>query len=138
MSGWGYATAHKEMMARRLSLRKWEQTAAELHGRVDREGGRRLARQLQRGTLGWMSLALGIAVAVTLVFFLGRWRGRVELLGDVPMKTQIVVSGRLDDGGNMRVAVTFTARTAVGLTITGEKDMLVPREDWLAAFPRGP
>jgi hypothetical protein len=33
MSGWGYAPAYKEMVARRLSLRKWQQTAAELHGR---------------------------------------------------------------------------------------------------------
>ena len=33
MSGWSYAPAYKEMVARRLSLRKWEQTAAELHGR---------------------------------------------------------------------------------------------------------
>ena len=32
MSGWGHAPAYKEMVARRLSLRKWEQTAAELHG----------------------------------------------------------------------------------------------------------
>jgi hypothetical protein len=32
MSGWGYAPAYKEMVARRLSVRKWEQTAAELHG----------------------------------------------------------------------------------------------------------
>lgn len=32
MSGWGYAPAHKEMVARRLSVRKWEQTSAELHG----------------------------------------------------------------------------------------------------------
>ena len=32
MSGWGRAPAYKEMVARRLSLRKWEQTAAELHG----------------------------------------------------------------------------------------------------------
>jgi hypothetical protein len=32
MSGWAYAPAYKEMVARRLSLRKWEQTAAELHG----------------------------------------------------------------------------------------------------------
>ena len=33
MSGWAYAPAYKEMVARRHSLRKWEQTAAELHGR---------------------------------------------------------------------------------------------------------
>jgi len=33
MSGWGYAPAYKEMTARRLAVRKWEQTAAELHGR---------------------------------------------------------------------------------------------------------
>ena len=32
MSGWGYAPAYKELVARRLSLRNWEQTAAELHG----------------------------------------------------------------------------------------------------------
>jgi hypothetical protein len=32
MSGWAYAPAYKEMVARRLSLRKWQQTAAELHG----------------------------------------------------------------------------------------------------------
>jgi hypothetical protein len=32
MSGWAYAPAYKEMVARRLSLRKWETTAAELHG----------------------------------------------------------------------------------------------------------
>jgi hypothetical protein len=34
MSGWGHAPAYKEMVARRHSLRKWEQTAAELHGRA--------------------------------------------------------------------------------------------------------
>ena len=32
MSGWAHAPAYKQMVARRLSLRKWEQTAAELHG----------------------------------------------------------------------------------------------------------
>jgi hypothetical protein len=32
MSGWALAPAYKQMIARRLSLRKWEETAAELHG----------------------------------------------------------------------------------------------------------
>jgi hypothetical protein len=32
MSGWAYAPAYKEMVARRLCVRKWEQTATELHG----------------------------------------------------------------------------------------------------------
>jgi hypothetical protein len=32
MSGWAYAPAYKEMVARQLSLRKWEQTVAALHG----------------------------------------------------------------------------------------------------------
>jgi hypothetical protein len=32
MSGWAHAPAYKEMVARRFSLRKWETTAAELHG----------------------------------------------------------------------------------------------------------
>jgi len=33
MSGWSHAPAYKEMVARRLSIRKWDETAAELHGR---------------------------------------------------------------------------------------------------------
>lgn len=32
MSGWALAPAYKQMIARRLSLRKWEETSAELHG----------------------------------------------------------------------------------------------------------
>lgn len=32
MSGWAHASGYKEMTARRLAVRKWEQTAAELHG----------------------------------------------------------------------------------------------------------
>src|SRR5262245_40859003 len=32
MSGWALAPAYKQMVARRLSLRKWEATAAELYG----------------------------------------------------------------------------------------------------------
>src|SRR5262245_49172410 len=32
MSGWAHAPAYKELVARRLSLRRWERMAAELHG----------------------------------------------------------------------------------------------------------
>ncbi len=32
ISGWSYAPAYKQMLARRLSVHKWEQTAAELYG----------------------------------------------------------------------------------------------------------
>lgn len=85
-------------------------------------------------TLGVVLAVLGVVVAVSLVFVLGRWRGRAELLGDVPMRTQMRVLGRFDETGNMRVVVAFTAR-AGALVITGEKDMMVSREDWLAAFP---
>ena len=85
-----------------------------------------------------MLVALGIAVAVSLIFLLGRWRGRADLLGDVPMKTRIAVDGELDAQGNMRVTVRFKARiVAAGVTIDGEQDMMVTRADWLTVFPRG-
>jgi hypothetical protein len=32
MSGWTHPPAYKEMVARRLAVRRWEGTAAELHG----------------------------------------------------------------------------------------------------------
>ena len=32
MSGWTHAPAYKEMVARRLAVRRWESTATELHG----------------------------------------------------------------------------------------------------------
>lgn len=94
-----------------------------------------------RGGLGVATLwgmvltALIIGGAVSLVFWLGRWRGRAELLGDVPMSTSIRVRAGLDASGDMHVLVNFQARTEA-ITITGEKGTVVSRDRLAVVFPK--
>jgi hypothetical protein len=73
-----------------------------------------------------------LTLAVTVAFFAGRYaKVREWATGtEVDTRTQIVVNGRLDDAGNLRLVVSLRARTSTGIRIFGEDQIVVTPAEW--------